>query len=92
MLTIVAIMFIGIAVGYLLRKCRNKWVSPALTALIWLLLFALGVEVGENENVLRGIKDLGLEALVLSMAGTAGSIALAWALWRYIQHKKGGHA
>lgn len=90
MLTIVAIMFLGIAVGYLLRKCRNGWVSPALTVLIWLLLFALGIEVGENENVLRGIKDLGLEALVLSLAGTAGSIALAWALWRYIQHKKGG--
>lgn len=90
MLTIIAIMFIGIAAGYLLRDKSTKWLSPALTVLIWLLLFFLGVEVGANEHVLNGIKDLGLEALLLAVAGTAGSIALAWALWRYISNRKGG--
>jgi len=92
MLTIVAIMFIGIAAGYLLRKCPQGWVAPALTVLIWLLLFFLGVEVGENKNVLAGIKNLGIEALLLAAAGSAGSIALAWALWKFIQHKKGGNS
>ncbi len=83
-------MFVGIAVGFLLRGKSDKWVSPALTVLIWLLLFFLGVEVGGNEHVLNGIKDLGLEALLLAVAGTAGSIALAWVLWRFIRSRKGG--
>lgn len=92
MLTVVGIMFVGIAAGFLLRNCSSKWVLPALTFLIWLLLFLLGVDVGENEHVLNGIKDLGVEALILAVGSSAGSIALAWALWQYIKHKKGGKA
>ena len=53
-------------------------------------MFFLGVEAGENPAVIEGLKDLGLEALLLSIAGTAGSIALAWALWKLIRHKEGG--
>ena len=56
-------------------------------ALIWLLLFLLGVEVGENPRIIQGIANLGVEALVLGVAGIAGSAVLSWALWRW--SKKG---
>ena len=85
-------MLVGIAVGYLMRKCSSRWVSPALTVLIWLLLFFLGVEVGANRHVLNGIKDLGIDALVMAVGASGGSIALAWALWMYIKRKKGDKA
>lgn len=62
MLKVVAIMFSGIAVGFLLRKRRLRVVPHAVTVLIWLLLFFLGVEVGENPQVISGIQDLGIEA------------------------------
>ena len=55
-----------------------------------MLLFCLGVEVGMNPQVIGQIGNLGIEALALCLAGMAGSIALAWALWRLVQRKKGG--
>jgi uncharacterized membrane protein YbjE (DUF340 family) len=89
MLKIVAIMLSGMAVGFLLRKRRLRVVPHAMTVLIWLLLFFLGVEVGENPQVINGISSLGLEALWLSLTGIVGTVLFSWALWRWV-NKKGG--
>ncbi len=89
MLKIVAIMLSGMAVGFLLRKRRLRVVPHAVTVLIWLLLFFLGVEVGENPQVINGISSLGLEALWLSLTGIVGTVLFSWALWRWV-NKKGG--
>ncbi len=88
MLKVVVIMFCGIAVGWLLRGRRSKAVGRLINVLIWLLLFLLGVEVGGNPRIVGSITTLGLEALLLSMAGIVGSTALAWALWRWSQRRK----
>lgn len=90
MLKVVAIMFSGIAVGFLLRKRRLRVVPHAVTVLIWLLLFFLGIEVGENPQVISGIQDLGIEALWLAMTGIAGTVLFSWALWRWVNGKKKG--
>ena len=90
MLQIILIMAAGIATGWILRKRTFKFINTLLIVLVWALLFFLGVEAGENPAVINGLKDLGLEALLLSVAGTAGSIALAWALWKVIRRKEGG--
>ena len=88
-LTVVAIMFCGIGVGWLLRHRRVPFIGRVITLLIWALLFCLGIEVGMNPQVINRLSDLGLEALVLCLAGMAGSLALAWALWRAVLKKKG---
>ena len=85
MLKIVAIMLSGMAVGFLLRKRRLRVVPHLVTVLIWLLLFFLGVEVGENPQVIEGIMSLGLEALWLAVAGLAGTILFSWALWKWVK-------
>ena len=90
MLKVVAIMLSGMAVGFLLRKRRLRVVPHAVTALIWALLFFLGVEIGQNPQVIGRLRDLGLEALWLSLAGIAGTILFSWALWRWVKHPKGG--
>ena len=90
MLKIVAIMLSGMAVGFLLRNRRLTLVNKAVTVLIWALLFFLGVEVGENPQVLSGISNLGLEALWLSLMGLVGTVLFSWALWRWINSRKGG--
>ena len=90
MLKIVLIMMAGVAAGWLLRRHSFKYVNTLLVMLVWALLFFLGVEAGENRAVIEGLKDLGVEALLLSLAGTAGSIALAWVLWKFIRGKEGG--
>ena len=90
MLKFVAIILSGIAVGLLLRKRRLRVVPHTVTVLIWALLFFLGVEVGENPQVINGISNLGLEALWLSLAGIAGTVLFSWALWRWVDSKKKG--
>ena len=91
MLKVVAIMLSGMAVGFLLRKRRLRVVPHAVTALIWALLFLLGVEVGTNRQVIEGITTLGLEALWLSLAGLVGTVLASWALWKWIStHQRGG--
>ena len=89
MLQIILIMAAGIATGWLLRRRSFKFINTLLIVLVWALLF-LGVEAGENQAVIDGIKNLGMEALLLALAGTAGSIALAWVLWKLIRRKEGG--
>ena len=90
MLKFVAIILSGMAVGFLMRKRQLQIVPNLVTVLIWLLLFFLGVEVGENPQVIGGITTLGLEALWLSLAGLAGTILFSWALWEGVKGEKEG--
>lgn len=91
MFTIIALMLTGMCVGYLLRKKRLGRIQQLITLLIWVLLFILGIEVGSNEQIIRGLHTIGLEALLLTLGGTLGSVIAAWALWRmlYPQKRKG---
>ena len=90
MLKFVAIILSGMAVGFLMRKRQLRIVPNLVTVLIWLLLFFLGVEVGENPQVIGGITTLGIEALWLSLAGLAGTILFSWVLWQWVKGKKKG--
>ena len=90
MLKFVAIILSGMAIGFLLRKRQLRLLPHLVTVLIWLLLFFLGVEVGENPQVINGISHLGVEALWLSFAGLVGTVAFSWALWRWVSRRKGG--
>ena len=87
MFTIIGLMLTGMLLGYLLRKRDLKKIHPIITLLIWLLLFILGIEVGSNEEIIRGY-----EAVVLTLGGTLGSVIAAWALWRALYKRKGGRA
>ena len=85
MFTIIGLVLTGMLLGYLLRKRDLK-------KLIWLLLFILGIEVGSNEEIIRGLHTIGYEAVVLTLGGTLGSVIAAWALWRALYKRKGGRA
>lgn len=90
MLIIVSIMLCGIGLGCLLRGRNTGVVSKIITVLIWALLFLLGIEVGSNPKIIGGLQTLGLEALLLTIGGSIGSILAAWALWNHVS--KGGKA
>lgn len=59
-----------------------------ITYLIWLLLFLLGVEVGGNEQIIRALPTLGVEALLISVATVVGCCSLAWGLWKMTGGKR----
>ena len=92
MFTIIGLMLTGILLGYLLRKRDLKKIHQSITLLIWLLLFILGIEVGSNEQIIKGLHTIGLEAVILTLGGTLGSVIAAWALWRALYKRKGGRA
>ena len=82
------IMLCGIAVGYLLRKKNIRFISRIITVLIWLLLFLLGIEVGSNPRIVMGMQTLGIEALLLTIGGSIGTILFSWILWKYVSRKE----
>ena len=93
MFLIFAVIFGGILSGRLLRGRRLGFVQPAITAIIWLLLFLLGVEVGSDPEVVGGLATLGVAALAVFTCSVVGSIAASWLLWRRIRrHRSGGTA
>ena len=70
------LMLLGMTLGWLLRGrtwlgLLTRCVSPA----IMLLLFSLGVAVGGNEELMNNLPLLGGKALLLTLAGVAGSLA-----------------
>lgn len=88
MLVVVVIMLCGIAVGYLFRKRNTRFIHHVITVLIWLLLFLLGIEVGSNPHIVKGIQTLGLEAILLTFGGAIGTIIFSWLLWKYVSRKE----
>ncbi len=50
------------------------------------MLFCLGLEVGDNPNVISQLDTLGLEALIIVVGGVVGSALAAWLMWRVV-HK-----
>lgn len=77
----------GILVGYVVRKQHTEWLSKAITLLVWVLLFLMGIEVGGNERIMQSLPTLGVEALVVAVLATMGSCVGARLLWRYIGRK-----
>ena len=88
MFVVISIMIGGIALGFLLRKQRITGIHRVITALIWLLLFLLGTEVGGNRRIMESLHTLGVEAVVITLACVAGSCVCAWGLWKVLYGRK----
>ena len=91
MFIIIGIMLTGMLLGYLLRSKRLTWIHKVITLLIWLLLFLLGIDVGGNEAIVKGLHAIGLEALIITAAnrkhtGCLGTLVSA----PYTLSEKGG--
>ena len=83
MFKIILIMASGIAIGWLLRGRRLPWLGKVTNMLIWVLLFLLGVEVGGDERIIKGMASLGAEAITVAVGGVLGCTVLALFLWRW---------
>lgn len=91
-LLIISLMLAGVAIGYMVRRRNTSIIHRLITGLIWVLLFLLGTEVGSNQTIIEGLHTIGLEALLLTIAGVIGSSLASWGLWVYIcrgNQKKG---
>ena len=76
-------MFAGVGAGWLLRKWRPlRFSGKAVTLVIWLMLFLLGLEVGSNRDL-----AVGLQALLFAAAGICGSVLASVILYRLVFRK-----
>lgn len=80
-------MLTGMLTGYLLRNKKLSWIHKIITILIWLLLFLLGIDVGSNEAIIKGLHTIGLEAAIITVAAVIGSTLCAWGLWYFIYQR-----
>ena len=78
---------LGVLLGYLLKTKRFVMIHKVITGLIWILLFLLGVDVGENQTIINNLHTLGVEALCISVASVIGSASFALILWRKANKK-----
>lgn len=87
MFNIIAIMALGIIVGKVLKNKKISFINNAISYLIWLLLFLLGISVGSNKNIIESIDTIGVASIVLSVSAVLGSVIAAWLVYKYIYNK-----
>ena len=88
MLIVLLILWGSAAIGYLLRRWPQPWVSRVLTVAIWFMLFAIGIEVGSNELLVESLGLLGAEALLITLLTTLCCSLGAMLLWQRMQPKE----
>lgn len=70
-------MFMGIAAGFLLRRLAiSAHIGKAISVTIYVMLFFLGVKIGQDENILGNLSSLGLQALLLPLPVPRGVSSL----------------
>jgi len=85
MLLVFSLLLGGIVTGRLLKSGCLVFVRRAIPVIVWALLFLLGLEVGSDPAVVRGLATAGRTAFLIFALSTAGSIAAAWLLERRIR-------
>ena len=86
---IILVMCIGILVGRFLvpqgMKKLNEQISMCCT---WLLIFAMGVMLGEREEFLEDLSMLGVRSFLFILIPTALSIIIVYILSKHYIEKK----
>lgn len=90
MFSVLITFFIGVLLGLVLRRFGTFKVLDRTTGLnVLVLLFAFGVSIGSNRELISGLGSSGLIALVIAILGAAGSFVAA-SIYQKIMKKGGG--
>lgn len=93
MFKILAIIMLGIFLGRALS--RSAWrqkislvVDRSFMLVIFLLLFVMGVGIGNKPLIIQNLPTLGLQSLLLTFAAMLGSVLAAKWVYRHFFTKK----
>lgn len=86
MFNIMGFMIAGIFIGYFLRKYRSLFrITEKLNMwIIFLLLFSMGLSIGNNKEIIYSLGQLGSTAIIIGLAATAGSVLLSIPLYKFL--------
>ncbi len=74
--SLVAGAAVGLARGEFSQKTK-KYVSMAMTCLVFFLILLMGLKTGSNQAVISNLGLYGLQSLLITIAAIAGSILFA---------------
>lgn len=84
MFTYIALLLIsliaGIAAGLLRGRFSDrtkKYLSTAMTCLVFVLILSMGLKTGSNEAVISNLAVYGLQSLLITVGAILGSIGFA---------------
>lgn len=80
MIVVIVLMFLGMIIGYFIRNKENlvKINDKLIMYSIFLLLFLLGIAMGNNEQIMSNLGSIGLHAFIIAIGALLGSILLAY--------------
>lgn len=83
------IMGVGILIGrFLMTGKLKKWNERLAMLCTLLLIFSMGVMLGQKENFLGELSSLGLKSLLFCLIPTLVSIVIVYVLTRRFMDKK----
>lgn len=82
----------GIVIGFFCSLKDNwlKMVQWLTMAGLFILLAAMGAQLGSNEKVLANLERIGLQALLLASLAVLGSIIAVYIVFRWLESGKPG--
>ena len=89
MVEILIIMFSGIVLGFIFRKKRSLITAADKLAgwSIYLLLFLLGLSIGNNELIITNFGQIGFNSIMLTLSGISGSVILSFFAYKLLFKK-----
>lgn len=90
MIQIIAVMLLGILVGYVFRKKSfTQYSERTISLTIITMLFILGLSVGANKTIVENLYTYGSQAAVIAFLGLGGSILVSWLVYNMFFEKGG---
>jgi len=82
-------MFSGMIFGFIFRKKRSLITSADRFAgwSIYLLLFLLGLSIGNNQMIINNFVQIGFNSILLTLSGISGSVILSFIAYRFFFKK-----
>lgn len=91
MIYIMLSLLVGIIIGAFFppRAWGAKLVNGLTTVGLFLILVAMGAQLGANENVLTNLDQLGMRAVLMASFAVAGSVLMVYGVFRWLEFGKG---
>ncbi|MDA3838208.1 MAG: LysO family transporter [Candidatus Delongbacteria bacterium] len=82
--TVLLCLILGGVLGYIIREKKNflKHLDKITFISVLALLFLLGFSVGRNPVIIRNLHNIGLQALILSVAAVLGSAIVSFVVYK----------